>query len=174
MIPAGPDDLVVTKWGARFRGRRFPCSVGWGGIAAEKTEGDGVSPAGVWRLVGGGFRPDRGARPRPPGFLRIKPVGPFDIWSDDPADPNYNHGLSAPGHRFSHEKLFRADPLYNLVLFSDWNWPHAKPGQGSAIFVHAWRKPRHPTAGCIALNPGHLRWILARWTPRSRIIVRAS
>jgi L,D-peptidoglycan transpeptidase YkuD (ErfK/YbiS/YcfS/YnhG family) len=58
------------------------------------------------------------------------------------------------------------------VLVSDWNWPDAVAGKGSAIFVHHWRRPRYPTAGCIALRPDHLRWILARWTARNRIIVR--
>ena len=38
-----PFDLVVTRQGARFMGRWFPCSVGRGGIvsAKAKREGDG-------------------------------------------------------------------------------------------------------------------------------------
>lgn len=165
--------MVVNHWGARFAGRRFPCSVGWGGIAANKVEGDGVTPSGVWHLVGGGYRADRMARPKA-GQMRVTRALPFDVWSDDVDDPDYNHGFRGPEHPFSHERLTRADPLYDLVLFSDWNWPDAKPGQGSAIFVHAWRKPRHPTAGCIAFDPVDLRWILARWGERSRIFVNGS
>ena len=166
-------DLIVNEWGARFGGRRFPCAVGRGGIGLQKTEGDGVTPAGTWRLVGGGIRADRGARPRmqTPAPFRLKPILPFDIWSDDPADPVYNHGFHGASHPFGHEKLCRADPLYDIVLFSDWNWPDAVPGDGSAIFIHAWRKARHPTEGCIAFAPEHLRWILARWAIRSRVIV---
>ncbi|MCP5036199.1 MAG: L,D-transpeptidase family protein [Rhodobacteraceae bacterium] len=161
--------MVVTKWGARFHGRRFPCSVGRGGIRAEKTEGDGISPAGFWCIVGGGFRPDRLVRPPAPA---LHPIGPNDIWSDDARDPDYNQFINARTHPFSFESLRRADPLYDIVLFSDWNWPDAVPGKGSAIFIHNWRKPRHPTEGCIAFAPVHLRWILARWSPRSRIFVR--
>ena len=31
----------------------------------------------------------------------------------------------------SHERLKRADPLYDLILLTDWNWPQATPGHGS-------------------------------------------
>lgn len=163
--------MVVTRWGARFRGRRFPCAVGRGGITQDKREGDGATPAGLWRLVGAGYRADRTAAPELP--FRPHAVGPGDIWSDDPEDPAYNHGLRAPGHRFGHERLRRADRLYDLVLISDWNWPDAVAGRGSAIFVHVWRARRYPTAGCIAFARGDLMWIMARWSRRSRIFVRA-
>lgn len=164
-----PDDLVVTRWGARFRGRRFPCAVGRGGITRDKREGDGATPAGIWRLAFGAYRADRIVPPT--SVLPLVPIGPGDIWSDDPADPAYNHWLNAPAHPFGHERLRRADPLYDLVLVSEWNWPDARPGKGSAIFLHAWRRPRYPTAGCIALRPDHLRWIVMRWSVRSRVVV---
>lgn len=163
--------MVITRQGALYRGRRIPCAIGKGGITRHKREGDGATPAGALRLMGGGFRAGRIARPRAPFPLRA--IGPGDIWSDDPADPAYNHGLNAPGHRFSHERLSRADRLYDLFLITDWNWPDATPGRGSAIFLHRWRKPRHPTEGCIAFAPHHLRWIVETWTPRARIIVKA-
>lgn len=162
--------MVVTRWGARFMGRRFPCAIGRGGISPTKVEGDGISPAGVWHLLGGGYRADRRARPHAP--FRMTAIGPADIWSDDPTDPAYNHGLRTHAHPFSHEKLRMGPPLYDVFLISDRNFPEATPGKGSALFLHQWRKPRHPTAGCIAFAPKDLAWILARWTPRARIILR--
>ena len=42
---------------------------------------------------------------------------------------------------------------------------------GSAIFLHLWRGPRRPTAGCIAFRRRDLEWILARWNPRRRVVV---
>lgn len=163
-------DMVVTRWGARFRGRRFPVALGRTGITRDKHEGDGATPAGVWRLMEGGYRADRALPPLAP--LPLWPIGPGDLWSDDPAAPAYNHAVRAP-YAPSHERLARGDRLYDVVLVTDWNWPDAVPGKGSAIFVHQWRKPRHPTAGCLAFRPDHLRWILARWTARSRIVVHA-
>ena len=161
-----PADLVLTPMGLRFLGRRFPCSIGRGGLTACKREGDGATPLGSHRIVGLLYRPDRMARPA----AWARAIGPRDLWSDDGTDPDYNHMVRAP-HRYSHEPLRRADPLYDLVLITGWNWPRAETGRGSAIFLHQWRKPRHPTEGCIALSRDHLRWIAQRITPGTRLIV---
>ena len=164
-------DIVVTRWGARFLGRDLPCAIGRGGITHEKREGDGATPAGRHRLVGLLYRPDRVSTALLPRWAQ--PVGPFAGWSDDPDDPAYNHHLPhCPGHPFSHERLRRADPLYDIVLLTDWNWPHAVPGHGSAIFVHCWRKPRHPTEGCVAFAPWDLLWIVTRLAPGDCLLVR--
>lgn len=161
---------MVTTMGALFHGRRFPCTLGRSGTTAAKREGDGATPRGILRIMGGFYRPDRLARAQVPDWLR--PIGPRDLWSDDPADPFYNHPVHAP-HGFSHEALRRADPQYDLVLYTDWNFPQAVPGRGSAIFVHIWRRPGVPTAGCVAFSRENLLWIIRRITPGCRLIVRA-
>jgi L,D-peptidoglycan transpeptidase YkuD (ErfK/YbiS/YcfS/YnhG family) len=165
-------DLVVGRWGARLGGRRFPCAVGRGGIGVKRAEGDGVTPVGRHRIEAVLRRADR---MRPPGRGRAGvgggPIGPSDGWSDDPADPDYNRRVRRP-HRHRCEPLRRADRQYDLVAVLDWNRRPVVPGRGSAIFLHVWRRPRHPTAGCIAFRAADLAWILARWTPRSRVVVR--
>lgn len=164
-----PQDLVVTPMGVRFMWRVFPCTIGRGGIvpAGQKREGDGGTPTGVHRIVGMLYRPDRMARPTDWAL----PIGPLDLWSDDPKDDDYNLMVRAP-HVFSHEALRRADPLYDLVILTDWNWPHAVPGRGSAIFLHRWRSPGFPTAGCVAFDPRDLMWIAQRINHQTRLIVR--
>lgn len=168
-VPPGcptPRDLVAGPRGLRFAGRRFPCTLGRSGITADKREGDGATPAGVHAIVGMLYRPDRLARPADWAV----PIRPGDLWSDDPRDPDYNTMVRAP-HAFSHENLRRADPMYDLVLVTDWNWPEGRRGRGSAIFVHAWRRRGHPTAGCVALDPADLAWIARRVTLDTRLIV---
>ncbi|MBN2907470.1 MAG: L,D-transpeptidase family protein [Rhodobacteraceae bacterium] len=160
-------DLVLTPTHLRFATRRFPCAIGRGGIREDKREGDGATPRGVHRVVGMLYRADRITAPNDWAI----PIGPGDLWSDDPGDCAYNHMVRAP-HAHSHERLRRADPLYDLVILTDWNWPDAQPGRGSAIFLHQWRKARHPTEGCIAFRRDHLRWIAARLIPGTRLIVR--
>ena len=163
-----PSDIVVTRTGARFMGRRFACSVGKGGITTHKREGDGATPAGVHRLVGMLYRADRLARPSD----RARPIGPFDLWSDAVDAIDYNRLVRAP-YPHSHERLHRADRLYDLILLTDWNWPEAQPGAGSAIFVHGWRRPGYPTAGCVAFSPGDLLWIASRLRRETRLVIRA-
>jgi L,D-peptidoglycan transpeptidase YkuD (ErfK/YbiS/YcfS/YnhG family) len=112
------------------------------------------------------YRPDRMRRPA--GWARA--IGPGDLWSDDPGDMDYNMMVRAP-YRASHERLQRADPLYDLILLTNWNWPYAVKGRGSAIFIHTWRRPGYPTEGCVALAYPHLRWIAPRIRYDTRLVV---
>ncbi|MEP2891655.1 L,D-transpeptidase family protein [Tateyamaria sp.] len=162
-----PADMVVHPMGLRFMGRMFPCTVGRGGISADKREGDGATPTGVHRIVGMLYRPDRIA---PPTDWAM-PILPGDLWSDDSTSDDYNTMVRAP-YPFSHEVLRRADPLYDLVILTDWNWPNAVSGRGSAIFMHRWRRPGFPTEGCIGLRPDDLAWIAPRIQRSTRLIVR--
>jgi len=100
------------------------------------------------------------------------PIWPGDLWCDDLAHEDYNLMVRAP-FAASHERLRRADPLYDLVILTDWNWPRAERGHGSAIFIHRWRRLGVPTEGCVALRPDHLRWIATRITYGTRLIVQA-
>lgn len=161
-----PTDLVITPSGLRFLGRRFPCSVGKAGITNRKKEGDGATPRGTHRLVGMLYRPDRMTRPTDWAL----PIRPGDLWSDDPTDEDYNLMVRAP-YAKSHEHLRRADPLYDLVILTNWNWPYPVKGRGSAIFIHRWRKPGHPTEGCIGLSAPDLAWVAPRIKHQTRLIV---
>lgn len=147
-------------------GRFYPCSIGRAGVAQDKREGDGATPRGTHRLVGMLYRPDRMARPADWAL----PIGPGDLWSDDPRAEDYNTMVRAP-YPHSHERLRRADPLYDLVILTDWNWPYAVKGRGSAIFIHQQRRPGYPTEGCIALARADLQRIAPRITLQSRLIV---
>ena len=166
MKPAGPDDLVVTPTGVRFQGRMFPCTVGKGGLTSRKREGDGATPRGAHQIVGLLWRPDRMLRPTPWAM----PIRPGHLWCDDPDHADYNQLVDAP-FTASAERMCRADPLYDLVLITDWNWPDARPALGSAIFLHRWRRPGYPTEGCVAFDPRDLLWIARRLSPGSRLIV---
>ncbi len=161
-----PQDLVLTKAGVRFLGRMFPCTIGRSGLVRAKKEGDGATPTGVHRIVGMFHRPDRIAAPQP----WSRAIGPRDLWSDDPNSPDYNQHVCAP-YSFSHENLRRADPLYDLVLVTDWNWHNPVPENGSAIFIHQQRRSGYPTEGCIAFDRRDLRWIAERIVLGNRVFV---
>ena len=161
-----PDDLVLTRRGVRFQGRLYPCTIGKTGVTHTKQEGDKATPAGIHRIVGMLYRPDRIPAPVPWAM----PIGPRDLWSDDGTQDDYNSLVQAP-YPHSHEVLRRADPLYDLVILTDWNWPDAVPGRGSAIFIHQQRRPGYPTEGCVAFSRAHLHDIAARLTRHSRLIV---
>lgn len=159
--------MVLTPTGLRFWGRKFPCTIGRAGICSNKQEGDGATPVGVHTVTGLLYRPDRLSKPAPWAI----PIGKDDLWSDASDDKDYNQLVRAP-YAPSHESLRRADPLYDLVLLTDWNWPDAQPGKGSAIFLHQQRRPGYPTEGCIAFCRKHIQWIAKRAAPGTRLIIK--
>ncbi|MFX0542771.1 L,D-transpeptidase family protein [Roseovarius sp. S4756] len=161
------DDLTLTPTGLLYRGRRYPCSIGRGGLSAAKREGDGATPVGVHHIVQMLYRPDR--IPRPARWAQ--PILPGDLWSDASDDAAYNTHVRAP-YVHSHEALRRADPLYDLVLVTDWNWPNAVPGAGSCIFIHQWRRAGFPTEGCLALSRENLNRLAGEILPDTRFIAR--
>ncbi|MFQ1699373.1 L,D-transpeptidase [Loktanella agnita] len=160
-------DLVLTPTHLRFMNRRFPCTIGRGALTDRKAEGDGATPRGVHRIVGMLYRADRMAKP----VDWALPIGPFDLWSDDIRDPDYNMMVRAP-HHYSHENLRRSDPMYDLIILTDWNWPYVVKGRGSAIFMHQWRGPGRPTAGCVAVSRQNLLWIAQHIGYQTRLVIR--
>lgn len=160
-------DLRLTARGLAFAGRVMPCTLGRGGVVtgAAKREGDGATPAGIHRITAVLYRPDRVPQP----CRWAVPIGPQDRWCDASGHAAYNQLVRSPLIA-SHERMRRADPLYDLVLVTDWN-RDGSPGRGSAIFIHQWRRPGYPTAGCIALARQDLRWLAARLRPGARLIV---
>ena len=144
-------DLILTPFGLRLADQILPCVIGKNGASKLKREGDGKTPIGKHQIVGMLYRPDRLSKPR----RWALPIRPRDIWSDGVRDPDYNLMGTSPSS-FRHEKLFRPDHLYDLVIITNWNWPYPVKGRGSAIFIHHWRRNGYPTEGCIALSKENL------------------
>lgn len=152
--------------GILFNGRRIPCTIGKAGVTKNKREGDGATPAGVHRIVGMLYRPDHVAQPQ----HWAMPIRNGDLWSDESADTAYNHLVRRP-YSFSHEVLRRADRLYDIILVTDFNFPSAVPGGGSAIFLHQQRRQGYPTEGCVAFRRQDLIWIAQNVQFGARLIV---
>jgi len=145
----------------------IPCAVGRSGIVsnAEKTEGDGATPAGRWRLRQLLYRPDRLSLPQ--SDLPVAPITPTDGWCDDPEDPLYNQATSLP-YPASTETLWREDELYNLCVILGHNDDPPIPHKGSAIFFHVAKQEGamlRATEGCVALPQDTLLRILTTCSP---------
>ena len=148
----------------------IPCALGRSGIVPVKREGDGGSPRGVFRLRGGGYRPDRFRVP-PPTRVPLRPTHIRDGWCDDPRDRRYNRPIRLPAPGVSAEALWREDGLYDLVIDLDYNRGPIRPGRGSAIFLHVARPGYPPTEGCVALGRADLVRLLRRLGPRTRLAI---
>jgi L,D-peptidoglycan transpeptidase YkuD (ErfK/YbiS/YcfS/YnhG family) len=160
----------VTRDGATTRIR---CALGRGGVRADKREGDGATPAGLFPLRRLFFRADRSDRPA--SGLPTQALAPSDGWCDDPAHESYNEFVTLP-FTARHERLWRDDALYDIVGVIGYNDAPVRAGLGSAIFLHVATSDYAPTEGCVALAPDDLRYVLALCdaTTQIRILERSA
>jgi L,D-peptidoglycan transpeptidase YkuD (ErfK/YbiS/YcfS/YnhG family) len=176
MLTHKPDLLVQSdpsdprRGVADLAGSRFACVLGKNGVHADKREGDGATPAGNFLLRSVLYRPDRLAPPRT--GLKLRPLDPQEGWCDDPAAPAYNRLIRLP-HPHRHERLWREDHVYDLIVEVGYNDAPVVAGKGSAIFIHLAREDYAPTEGCVAFKREDLLAILAKLGPGSRLTIEA-
>ena len=167
------DIRVVATPGAKtgtlsWAGRQMHCALGRAGIRADKREGDGATPAGLFPLRRLLYRADWLLFPTT--RLDAWPIRPDDGWCDDPADPRYNQPVRLP-YAARHEVLWRDDRLYDLVVVLGHNDDPVVPGDGSAVFLHVATADYAPTAGCVALAEADLLALLAVCRPGDRLAI---
>jgi L,D-peptidoglycan transpeptidase YkuD (ErfK/YbiS/YcfS/YnhG family) len=152
--------LVAGPW-------TLPVALGRGGIMANKREGDGATPRGIFHPLRLWWRSDRG--PRPATHLPVRRIRPDDGWCEDPSDRCYNRPVRVAAGLA--DRLMRADALYDLIVEIDHNTRPRTAGRGSAVFIHVARPGFAPTAGCVALTAPALRRLIARLGPKTRIVI---
>jgi len=158
--------------------------LGWGaGVAAEagrraandpvKKEGDGKSPAGIFRLSTiFGY-----AAQEPPGWkMPYLNLTPSVECVDDARSKFYTRVLDrasvAPDWNSS-EQMLRPDGEYRWGLVVDHNAEPVTAGAGSCIFLHIWLGPGVGTTGCTAMAQEQLEGLLARLDPaRNPLLVQ--
>lgn len=164
-------DLIVTPcaegYEARFGTRRWRAAVGRGGIALKGREGDGISPLGCWPIRRVLYRADRLPGP-PTTAFPCAAIAPDDGWCDAPDHADYNRPVRLP-FAASHEEMWRADALYDIVCVLGHNDAPVVPGAGSAVFLHVARPDYGATAGCAALACDDLLAFLALAGPDTRL-----
>ena len=72
-------------------------------------------------------------------------------WCDDPKSKKYNQLIKLPS-KFSFEKLYRNDEIYDILIILDFNTNPVIKNKGSAIFMHIAKRNYSPTKGCIAIK----------------------
>jgi len=173
--PPVPDVLYVQAdsgetalgW-ARLGERRWRCTVGAGGVREDKVEGDGATPAGCFPLRRVYFRNDRLVLPKV--RLPARAINQHDGWCDDPRSPTYNRLVRIP-NEWSHEKMWRDDGLYDLVVVVGYNDDPPEGEWGSAIFLHIAQDDMGPTRGCVAFKREDLLELLPLIGPDTRLRV---
>lgn len=113
------------------------------------------------------YRPDRFATP-PDTALPLMALAEDDGWCDDAAHPLYNQPVKLP-FEGRHERLWRSDGVYDLIVPLGYNDAPAVPGKGSAIFLHLQRHDGVGTEGCLALDRADLLALLAQCSTSTQV-----
>lgn len=140
-------------------------NVGRAGIAGfdQKKEGDGMTPRGVFPLkLVFGYAATADSR------MPYRQADDEDVWIDEPSSPRYNQWVRGIPVKESHEKMRRDDHLYRLGVVVGYNTDPVVAGRGSAIFLHIWKGPGQPTAGCVAMAESDLERIVAWLDPAQK------
>ena len=159
--------LLKNKHTVRFDDFKFKCCIGKNGLTKFKKEGDGKTPKGTFKIEHLYFRKDRIKKPSTK--LKCVEIKRNMGWCDDVKNKNYNK-LIKINKNCSHEKLFRKDKKYDLLIPIKYNFNKIIPGKGSCIFIHL-TSDYKPTAGCIALKEKDLLILLKLINKNSKIII---
>ena len=151
------DSAETSLASARLGTRRWRCTLGAGGIREDKVEGDAATPVGEFPLRRIYFRNDRVVLPKTQ--LPARPINEHDGWCDDPRAPTYNRLVHIP-NEWSHEKMWREDGLYDVVVVVGYNDDPPEGEWGSAIFLHIAREDFAGTQGCVAFSRDDLLELL--------------
>lgn len=119
-----------------------------------KKEGDGKSPAGIFKL-GEVFSYHSLNKLRMP-FVQVD----TNFYCVDDANAAYYNRLvvkdtaTAPYNSFEYMK--RKDNLYEYGVWVLYNSNPVEAGNGSCIFIHIWRNENNGTAGCTAMSKNNI------------------
>jgi len=150
--------IKISKSGFLTLNRvKYKCSFGKNGFTKNKLEGDLKTPVGIFKFLNCYYRSDRTLKPLTyvPCIKIKKDMG----WCDDPLSEDYNKPITLPS-KFSHEKLYRKDNMYDIFLVINYNINPTKKFLGSAIFLHIANYNYKPTKGCVSISKKNLIYLL--------------
>ena len=159
--------IIVKKSGyLNYKNFKFRCALGKNGIGQKKREGDFVTPKGKYKLIKIYYRADRIKKVRSP-LKKIK-IKKNMGWCDDVNSKYYNKQIEI-NKKISHEKLYRKDSVYDIVVVLNYNLNPIIKSKGSAIFLHVAKKNYNKTQGCIALKKNELLHLVSKIKKNTQI-----
>ena len=147
---------------------KFKCSFGKNGISSKKKEGDKTTPKGLFKLGNLYYRSDRLTKPNTK--LKVEKIKKSMGWCDDLKKPKFYNKLITSNNKIKHEKLYRTDHRYDLLILIKYNYPKSIIPFGSCIFLHLTTN-YSPTAGCIAIKKNDFLVLVKLIKPSTKILI---
>ena len=159
--------IIVKKSGyLKYKNLKFQCALGKAGVKNKITEGDNITPKGIFKIIKIYYRADKIKEIRT-SIKKIK-IKKNMGWCDDVNSRFYNRQIKLPT-KVSHEKLFRNDNLYDVIAVLNYNTNPIIKNKGSAIFLHVAKKNFSKTKGCIAVEEKNLIKLLSKINKNTKI-----
>ena len=140
--------IIIEKDTLLYDEFKFKCSIGKNGKTTKKIEGDNKTPKGLYTLGPLYYRKDR--LPKLSTKLRKIEIMKNFGWCDDVKSKFYNKPIKT-NINVRHEKLYRNDKKYDLLIPIEYNSKKPKKNKGSAIFLHLTSNYKK-TQGCVAIK----------------------
>ena len=161
--------IIINKSGhLKYKELRFKCALGKAGIGKKKIEGDKITPRGTFKIVNIYYRKDR--IKNIVTNLKLVKIKRNMGWCDDPESKKYNQLIKLPT-KYCHEKLYRSDNLYDIILILNYNMDPIIKGKGSAIFLHLAKNLKNKTNGCIGLKKKDMLELIKKIKKNTKIII---
>ena len=159
--------IIVKKSGyLKYKNLKFRCALGKGGVKKKTMEGDNITPKGIFKIIKIYYRPDKIKKIKT--LIKKIKIKKNMGWCDDPNSRFYNKLINLPT-KYSHEKLYRNDRLYDLIVVLSYNTNPIIKNRGSAIFMHIANNSYKKTKGCITLKKEHLIKIISKIKKNTKI-----
>ena len=141
--------ILINKKYLTYNKYKEKCAIGKRGISLKKKEGDQITPIGEYKIKYILFRKDRIKKIQ--SKIRKIEIKKDMGWCDDSRSTQYNKLVKLP-FNYSHEKLYKKENIYDIILVLNYNMnPYVKK-KGSAIFIHVASKSYEKTKGCVAIK----------------------
>ena len=144
----------------------FKCCIGKNGLSRKKIEGDNKTPKGTFELGPLYYRDDR-IKNLKSKIKKIK-INKKMGWCDDKGDKKNYNKLIKINKNIKHEKLYRKDKKYDLIIPIKYNFKNRILGKGSCIFLHLTNNYK-ATAGCVAIKKNDFMIMLKLITNKTKI-----
>ena len=160
--------IKINKNYLTYSDYKVKCCIGKRGINFKKKEGDLITPRGLFKILEVFYRKDRikNLKCQIKKTIIRKNMG----WCDDPESNKYNKLITYP-FKFSSEKLYRSDNIYDIILVLSFNIRPVIKKKGSAIFIHVAEKNFSPTRGCVAIKKKVLLQLIKKINKRTVITI---
>lgn len=160
--------IIVKNKFLYFKHYKVKCAVGKRGIDLKKKEGDLITPKGTYKIKKILYRKDKlkNLKSKLKKIIINKKMG----WCDDAKSEQYNKLIKLP-FGYSHEKIWRNDSMYDIIIIIDFNMSPVRANKGSAIFIHVAKRGFTPTKGCIAIKKKVLMQIVSEINKKTKVLI---